>query len=327
MNMIEIRQLRHFMAVVEAKGFRAASRVVHLSPPALTRSIQMLEEHYGMPLLIRNPRAVTPTALGQQLMIHARRVVNDFDDIPHHLSDLAACGKGRLRVGLSPVVQDSCMPAIMQRLMRDYADIEISLHVAASGALVGLLEQHHVDLIVCADGALKPLGNLSRTKLAACRACWWGRAEHPLALTPAPTIDAYADYPLIHQQLPVDFLVWKHDVAGQVRKHTGKTMSVDAALQCDSYSLMVKTVLESDALMLMPVRNAIVETRHHQLVPIPLPVPIPDFGLTAAHLTSKTASPVVTLFVSLMQAQLAALDAKARQAGLTDLLPEQSASS
>ena len=104
--MIEVRQLRHFIAVVEEGGFRSAARKIHLSAPALTRSLNLLEDFYGVALLKRSRTSVTPTALGKQFLRHARMVVNELDAIPDHLGKVAGFHVGRLRVGGSPVLMD-----------------------------------------------------------------------------------------------------------------------------------------------------------------------------------------------------------------------------
>ena len=69
---MELRQLRHLMAVVEHGSFSRAAEAVHLTQPALSRSIQALEAGVGAPVLERNRGAIQPTDVGQLLLTHAR---------------------------------------------------------------------------------------------------------------------------------------------------------------------------------------------------------------------------------------------------------------
>ena len=61
--MVEVRQLRHLLAVAEHGNFHRAARAVHLSQPALTKSIQQLERQFGATLFDRTGRRVEPTPM------------------------------------------------------------------------------------------------------------------------------------------------------------------------------------------------------------------------------------------------------------------------
>jgi DNA-binding transcriptional LysR family regulator len=55
------RQLRHFLALLDTGSLAAAAESVHLSQPALSRSIRALEDMLGVPLFDRNDRRLRPT--------------------------------------------------------------------------------------------------------------------------------------------------------------------------------------------------------------------------------------------------------------------------
>ena len=71
---MELDQLRYFLAVRRCGNFTEAARELHLSQPALSRSIQKLEGELGQPLFDRKPGAVTPTAAGELLAVRAEQV-------------------------------------------------------------------------------------------------------------------------------------------------------------------------------------------------------------------------------------------------------------
>ena len=60
-------QLKALIGVVEHGGIRAASRRMHLSQAALTKSLRQLEEDAGLALLVRSPRGVVLTEAGKRL--------------------------------------------------------------------------------------------------------------------------------------------------------------------------------------------------------------------------------------------------------------------
>ena len=83
---MELRHLRHFVAVVEAGNLSRASEAAFLSQPALTRSIHSLEEIVGAQLFERHAKGVSPTAAGRTLYDYAGFILNQ-------------CAKARAEVG------------------------------------------------------------------------------------------------------------------------------------------------------------------------------------------------------------------------------------
>src|SRR5690606_12443148 len=74
-RMNDLRQLRHFVALAEHGHFARAAEAVHLSQPALSRSIQALESQLGCTLVNRHSRGISITAHGQLVLEHARRLL------------------------------------------------------------------------------------------------------------------------------------------------------------------------------------------------------------------------------------------------------------
>ncbi|MFN3618577.1 MAG: LysR family transcriptional regulator, partial [Aquabacterium sp.] len=69
--MIDLKRLRHLTALVQYGNFHRAAEALHLTQPALSRSIQALEAHVGAPLLMRHRTGVEPTELGRLMLRHA----------------------------------------------------------------------------------------------------------------------------------------------------------------------------------------------------------------------------------------------------------------
>jgi DNA-binding transcriptional ArsR family regulator len=73
---IEIRQLRYFVAAVEAGSLRSAESRIGVSQPAMTRQIHQLEEELGVELLVRKSRGIRPTDAGRVLFEDAVRILS-----------------------------------------------------------------------------------------------------------------------------------------------------------------------------------------------------------------------------------------------------------
>ncbi|GHD24621.1 LysR family transcriptional regulator [Tianweitania populi] len=91
------RALEIFAAVVAERSFSAAGRALDLTPSAVSRAIDRIEERLGVRLLLRTTRALTLTAEGQAYLQTARRILADLDDAEQQIADQGA-PRGRLRI-------------------------------------------------------------------------------------------------------------------------------------------------------------------------------------------------------------------------------------
>ena len=71
---MNLQQLEHLLALAETGSFSRASEKVHLTQPALSRSIQMLEQELGMPLIDRIGKRNELTPFGAMVLARARRI-------------------------------------------------------------------------------------------------------------------------------------------------------------------------------------------------------------------------------------------------------------
>ena len=74
---MKLHQLRAIVAICESGSIQEASRLLHISQPALSKSIKELESELGVPLLVRSNRGITATSYGEHLVRRARLVVEE----------------------------------------------------------------------------------------------------------------------------------------------------------------------------------------------------------------------------------------------------------
>lgn len=97
---MELRNLRHFVAVADTLNFRVAGERLHMTQPAITRSIAALERELGVQLFQRDTRGVVLTTDGAQLLDKARRVLAGTDELAYAAHALSAAPMRQLSVGV-----------------------------------------------------------------------------------------------------------------------------------------------------------------------------------------------------------------------------------
>src|SRR5215204_575221 len=134
---MEIRQLKAFVAIAEARTFTAAAHRIHYTQAALSMQIKQLEKEVGVPLFTRMPRRVVLTEAGERLIERAHLILREHDAALAELAELAGAKHGRLRVGsASGMVSADSLPQILKRLRKTHPHVEVSVSTGTSEELV-----------------------------------------------------------------------------------------------------------------------------------------------------------------------------------------------
>ncbi|HEX8188163.1 MAG TPA: LysR family transcriptional regulator [Pyrinomonadaceae bacterium] len=134
---MEIRQLKAFLAIADARTFTAAAQRIHYTQAALSMQIKQLEREVGVPLFTRMPRRVVLTEAGERLMGRAQHILREHDAALAELAELAGAKHGRLRVGsASGMVSADALPSILKKLRKAHTHAEVSVTSGTSEELV-----------------------------------------------------------------------------------------------------------------------------------------------------------------------------------------------
>ena len=143
---IELRQLRHFVAVAEEMHFGRAAHRLHMTQPPLSQSIQALEALLGTTLFARTSRSVTLTPAGTALLPHARQLLQDVLALPDLAQRAAAGESGRLSLAFVSTADYSVLPSFLQKFRAAYPQVQIELLEATSDLQLDALEQGDIDV-------------------------------------------------------------------------------------------------------------------------------------------------------------------------------------
>jgi DNA-binding transcriptional LysR family regulator len=113
---MDIRQIRHLIAVLEHGNVLRAAHAIHISQPALSKSIQNLEAELGVRLLERGPRGVSPTIYGTTLLKHARLLLNQGAQAVAEIGAIKDGHLGHLRLGVANFAIHF-LPAVLGKLL------------------------------------------------------------------------------------------------------------------------------------------------------------------------------------------------------------------
>src|SRR5580704_16071774 len=98
---MQFRQLRYFVSIVEAGSFSRAATVVHVAQPALSQQVADLEARLAVELLHRSARGIQPTAAGAILYKEAKVLLQQLDQIPAIVRSTSGEVEGAVNLGIA----------------------------------------------------------------------------------------------------------------------------------------------------------------------------------------------------------------------------------
>jgi DNA-binding transcriptional LysR family regulator len=161
---------RCFVRVAETGSFSAVAREVGSTQPAISRQIAALEAHFEVRLIQRTTRSLTFTQDGQDLLAHARRVLDTVDETEEILGKRRASPSGTVRIASSTSMTRLHIIPRLPRLLQRYPQLEVEVSISEQAQD---LVAENIDLAlragVIADSSLvaRHLGSTSRGVLAA----------------------------------------------------------------------------------------------------------------------------------------------------------------
>jgi DNA-binding transcriptional LysR family regulator len=144
--LLDIDQLRTFIAIAETGSFTKAAEVVNKTQSAVSMQMKRLEERIERPIFARDGRACKLTEDGSRLLDYARRLVKLNVETVAAFSDAAL--SGRVRLGVPDDYADRYLPEIMARFSRAYPGVELTVICEPSADLLERIDENQIDLAI-----------------------------------------------------------------------------------------------------------------------------------------------------------------------------------
>ncbi|HVX38130.1 MAG TPA: LysR substrate-binding domain-containing protein [Gemmatimonadaceae bacterium] len=153
---INLHHLRLFTSVVDRGGFTKAAAALHLSQPAISKSINELEKQLHLSLLDRSSRTVKLTDAGETLYAHAKQLFGVERAAEQDLRELRGMKRGVLRVAASTTIATYMLPGALGRFHLRHPGVQISVASANTRQVLKMLLQWHVDVALVEGPATHP---------------------------------------------------------------------------------------------------------------------------------------------------------------------------
>jgi DNA-binding transcriptional LysR family regulator len=143
---MEIRQLKHFLAIVETGSFTNGAERAAISQPALSSSISKLEEELGVRLLDRCRAQIVPTVAGAKLVERANSLLLIYDALKSEVRD--ATGHRPLRIGVLNSLSSRPISQLLNRFHQSYPKVSFEIFDGSEAELTKRAIDKRLDVII-----------------------------------------------------------------------------------------------------------------------------------------------------------------------------------
>ena len=147
---MNIKLLQTFLHLCESHSFTYTSKAMYLSPSALSRQIQKLEDDVGHPLFIRDNRSVELTSAAKQLIPVAMNICAEWTSYKANSNVMNNALKGQLKLFCSVTASYSHLPKLLNDFKVNYPHIDIKLSTGDPAQAIDKIETSEVDIAISA---------------------------------------------------------------------------------------------------------------------------------------------------------------------------------
>ena len=290
---MKLSQLRNFVAVVEAGTVRQASRNLSLSQSSISKSLQQLEDEFGVEMLHRGARGVTPTVAGLALLSRAKAIEAELRHARNDVQTIRGAEAGEIRVSASPTVAMGLLPRAITAFKRSRPRVKFSISEEVYPDMLPAIRIGELDLAICLVPARPREESLSFVSLVKDHVVPAVRADHPLIGARRLTL---ADL------LDLDWIIYG-------RSHTGldvfeQTFASNrlalphSTIQCTSFACALALVENGDYVTLVPSRLFLGGHPPHSIALLPLDSPMHPWQVAVISRARHELSAVCLAFLS-----------------------------
>jgi DNA-binding transcriptional LysR family regulator len=238
-------QLKHLIELASNNSFSQSAIKLHLTQPALSRSIKALEDELGQPLFDRIGRRNELTAFGSHIVQRARVLVDEANELRLTSAQLKKGEIGKFRIGMGSGPGAMLMTPMLMLMATKHPKAHIDISRGSTTLLVQALRERLLDALILDIRSLEPSADLKIEAIHEMAGVFMCRPGHPLASKKSVPFALLRDYPIASTPLSAE-------VARILMERYGPQAHPDnlVNLRSEEISSLLDVARKSDAVIL-----------------------------------------------------------------------------
>jgi DNA-binding transcriptional LysR family regulator len=260
-------QLKQFIALAKAGSFVKAAETLHMTQPALSRTIKSLEDELGRPLFDRVGKRIELNSFGQDVLMRSHTLIEHAQQLKDCGRSLSSSDSGRIRLGLSSGPGAMLSTQLLCHFGNNFPNFHIEIVRSNTASLAQMLRDRLIDAAVLDIRALRPSPDLRVSQIVEMDGVFMCRSGHPLLRHKAINISDILRYPVASTPL-------SEETARIMVERYGECAHPDilVKLKSDEISHLVQVARQTDAVLLAIRASA------EDLIELPIQ---PELGIKA----------------------------------------------
>jgi DNA-binding transcriptional LysR family regulator len=175
----DLKQLNAFATIVSAGSLGRAAETLHVTQPALSRTVRRLEQQVGAPLFERHSKGMQLTAVGGALLPHATLLLREAENATEEINAMRGLAKGTIRVGAVGNVASLILPLAIGAVLKKWPQLTVFVIEGVWDRLAEGLVKHEIDLALSATAE-------TPDEIEAIADCRWQDRSHVIAAANHP---------------------------------------------------------------------------------------------------------------------------------------------
>jgi DNA-binding transcriptional LysR family regulator len=291
---MEIRRLKHLVALADTRNFGRAARQCHLSQPAFNRSIQAAEEELGLQLFDRGTIEVRCTDAGAFVVERARKLIFESRCLERDVSLYRERLIGDIALGVGPYPAATMATLLLTEMRKRFPGVNIRVEVNNSVYLAEHLRAEELDFYVADLRNIPPTSDFDIERIGQLSAGFYVRADHPLLEQATVQGIDFLPFGVASVQIPQMLLELLPKL---LRLPEGVRLPI--VVECDDLHILKAVAMSTDTIVACADAGVIRELEEKRLVPLRVegvPVMFSDMGVVS--LKGRSHSPVAQYAIS-----------------------------
>lgn len=226
----DIKKLRQLVTVARTGNFSRAAEELHITQPALSRSIAGFEEHFGIRIFDRGRNGAVLTPLGAMVIAEAETLIKQAHALDHNLRLYAQGDAGKINFGMGPLVASMVLPSLSIHFLHSRPKLRLQASVKSVRTLLIELMDDTIEMLFCAGEQIEATNELALEKVGSAGFDFFVRAGHPLAGCGPLSRSGFGEFPIL--------------CGSEFSTFAGS----EGAFLCDNYHILRDTALHTDGI-------------------------------------------------------------------------------
>lgn len=228
---LDLKRLHQVMTIVRTGSISRAADELHMTQPALSRSISALEEKYNVRIFDRGRGGASLTASGKLIVAEAEPLLRQARSVEHNFRLYSSGEAGRIAFGMGPLMASLLLPSLSLHFLQHRPNLHLQSVVKAATAMYQELMDDQIEIFFCVEKQVTSPLDISYERVGEIAIALVARAGHPLADQASVDGAAVAAYPVL---------------TGAETSRMAQSGTAGSFV-CDNYHILRDIVLQSDA--------------------------------------------------------------------------------